>query len=139
VLRVVADPGVLVSAVLTSSGPPAQLVDRWRLGEFDLVVSPKLLAELEEVLLRPKFRAYVDEHDVRAFTEALAAEAITVGDPAGVERITPDPDDDYLIALGVAAGADAIVSGDVHLTELGGSPVAVLTPRELLERLEALR
>lgn len=135
-LRVVADPGVLVSAVLASTGPPAQIVDRWRSGEFDLVVSPKLLAELEEVLLRPKFQAVVAEGDAGAYVDALAAEAVLVADPENVERVTADPDDDYLVALAVAAGADALVSGDVHLTELVDAPVSVLTPRQLLERLE---
>jgi putative PIN family toxin of toxin-antitoxin system len=133
VLRVVADPGILASAVIASAGPPAQIVDRWRSGEFDLVVSPKLLAELEEVLLRPKFHAVVEEGDARAYVDALAAEAVLVADP---ERVTADPDDDYLVALAVAAGADALVSGDVHLTELVDAPVTVLTPRQVLERLE---
>jgi predicted nucleic acid-binding protein len=50
--------------------------------------------------------------------------------------VTADPDDDYLVALAVAAGADALVSGDVHLTELVDAPVIVLTPRQVLERLE---
>jgi putative PIN family toxin of toxin-antitoxin system len=136
VLRVVADPGVLVSAVLASAGPPAQIVDRWRSGEFDLVVSPKLLAELEEVLLRPKFHGVVAEGDAAAYVDALAAEAVLVADPENVERVTADPDDDYLVALAVAAGADALVSGDAHLTELIDAPVPVITPRQLLERLE---
>jgi predicted nucleic acid-binding protein len=32
--------------------------------------------------------------------------------------VTEDPDDDYLVALAVAAQADVFVSGDHHLTEL---------------------
>jgi hypothetical protein len=135
VLRVVADPGVLVSAALTRTGPPAEILDRWRSGEFDLVGSPKLLRELEEVLLRPRFQSAVSEDDVRDYVDGLSAEAVLIPDPDEVPAFTPDPDDDYLVALAVAAGADAIVSGDAHLTELEDPPVPVLTPRELVERL----
>lgn len=134
-LRVVADPGVLVSAVLSATGPPALIVDRWRAGDFDLVVSPKLLMELEEVLLRPRFRALVSEDDAHAYVDALAAEALVVADPEDVERVTRDPDDDYLVALAIVARADAIVSGDADLTQLVEPPVPVLTPRELLDQL----
>jgi len=135
VQRVVLDPGVLVSAVLSSGGPPAQIVDRWRSGEFDLIVSPKLLAELLEVLLRPQFQSFVEEHEARAYVAALAGEAVLVDDPEDPPAVTPDPDDDYLIALADVGGADAIISGDSHLTDLNRPPVAVLRPRDFLDEL----
>jgi uncharacterized protein len=136
VLRVVLDPGVLVSAVLGSKGAPAEVLDRWRDGEFDMVVSPALLGELERVLLRPKFRHAALEDEVRAYVDALAREGVLVLDPQHVPAVTVDPADDYLVALAAAAGADAIVSGDKDLTELADPPVPVLTPREFLWRLE---
>ena len=134
-LRVVLDPGVLVSAVLSTAGPPAEALDDWRAGEFDLVVSPGLLGELEEVLLRPKFRASVTEDDVRGYVDALAAEAVVLPDPADPPAVTEDPDDDYIVALAVAAGADAIVSGDAYLLHRADAPVPVLSPRAFVERL----
>ncbi|MBA2360152.1 MAG: putative toxin-antitoxin system toxin component, PIN family [Actinobacteria bacterium] len=136
-LRVVLDPGVLVSGVLATGGPPAKIVDRWREGEFDLVVSPKLLEELRDVLLRPRFRPFLDESDVEAYVAALRAEGVLVDDPEDPPAVTEDSDDDYLIALAVAAPADLIVSGDSHLTGLVDSPVAILRPREFLDELEA--
>lgn len=134
-LRVVLDPGVLVSAVLSRGGPAAEALDRWRAGEFDLVVSAKLLGELEEVLLRPKFQASVSEGDARGYVDALAAEAILVVDPASVPAFTGDPGDDYLVALARAASADVLVSGDAHLTELVEPPVPLETPRNFVARL----
>ena len=134
-LRVVIDPGVLIAAVISRSGAPAGLLDRWRDGEFDLVVSPHLLDELEEVLLRPKFQALVAEDDVRAYAEALAASGLAFDDADDPPEVTSDRDDDYLFALARASGADAIVSGDRHLTDLADPPVPVLSPRALLERL----
>jgi predicted nucleic acid-binding protein len=48
--------------------------------------------------------------------------------------VTRDPNDDYLVALAVAAQADALISGDRDLTDLQ-TPVPILTPRMFLVRL----
>ena len=135
-LRVVLDPGVLVSAVISPTGAPAEVLDAWREGQFDAVVSPKLLDELEDVLLRPKFRVYASVDEVGTYVEALAAGAVAFDDPAEPPRVTRDPGDDYLLALARAAQADAIVSGDKHLTQLADVAVPVMSPRELLGTLE---
>jgi putative PIN family toxin of toxin-antitoxin system len=47
-----------------------------------------------------------------------------------------DPGDDYLVALAHAANAEVLVTGDVDLLSLEEPDVPVLTPRELVERLE---
>jgi uncharacterized protein len=65
--RVVLDCNVFISALLSPSGSPAQVLDRWANGDFEVIVSPLLLAELERVLGRPKFAASID----RAHVEGL--------------------------------------------------------------------
>jgi uncharacterized protein len=135
VLRVVLDPGVLVSAVLSRSGAPAEALDAWRDGAFDLIVSPLLLDELEEVLLRPRFSECMSPDQVRAYVDALAVEGVAFDDPDDPPRVTRDRDDDYLFALAIAARADFIVSGDKDLTSVPSPPCAVLTPRAFLDRL----
>ncbi|MGC8511277.1 MAG: hypothetical protein ACP5PB_10455 [Acidimicrobiales bacterium] len=47
--------------------------------------------------------------------------------------ITDDPDDDFLVALADPVGADALVSGDPHLTTVRREGVSVLTPRAALD------
>jgi putative PIN family toxin of toxin-antitoxin system len=135
VLRVVLDPGVLISAVLSRPGAPAEALDAWRDGAFDLVVSPLLLDELEEVLLRPRFSEYASPDQVRAYVDALAVEGVAFDDPEDRAHVTRDRDDDNLFALAVAARADFIVSGDKDLTSVPSPPCAVLTPRAFLDRL----
>lgn len=46
--------------------------------------------------------------------------------------VTRDPKDDYLVAIALAARADAITSGDDELHAAKDLGVEVLTPRELL-------
>jgi len=44
--RIVLDCNVFVSALLSPRGSPAQILDQWADGDFDVVISPLLLAEL---------------------------------------------------------------------------------------------
>jgi uncharacterized protein len=131
VARAVLDPGVLVSALINPTGTPAKLLTATRSGGFELIVSPLLLEELRLVLLRKKFRRYVDLDVVNRYVGLLRRDAAMATDPAKPPPIRcADPDDDYLIALGHSRGA-ALVSGDGHLLELAGE-IPVFTPSEFL-------
>jgi len=106
-----------------------------------MVVNRQLLYELERVLLRRKFRRYVSFGEVVGYVTWLHERAETGHIPATeLPRYTEDPDDDYLVALALAAGADYLVSGDQDLLDLGRISdgegrilTRVLTPREFLE------
>lgn len=132
--RAVLDPGVLVSALITPTGTPAKLLNTTRSGSFELVVSPLLLEELRLVLLRDKFRRYVDLDVVDQYLGLLRRDAEMAADPAGPPPIhCADPDDDYLIALACGRSA-TLVSGDGHLLELAGT-IPVFSPAEFLAAL----
>lgn len=133
-MRALLDVNVLVSGLLTRSGAPAQLLGKWLEGEFELVATERLLAELETTLARPKLRAHIDEAEVSGFLELLRGLAEMTKDPDTEPSVTSrDPDDDYLIAAAAAARA-TLVSGDTHLLELE-SAIPVLTPRAFLDTL----
>jgi putative PIN family toxin of toxin-antitoxin system len=135
--RAVLDTNVLVSALISPGGPSASLLLELRAGAFELVVSPQLLAELREVLARPKFRAYVTATEVAGYLDLVKHESALYEDPRpSGETLSTDPDDEYLIDLARAAAADALVSGDSHLLDLRGV-VPVMTPAEFLARLAA--
>jgi len=132
VRRVVLDPGVLVSALIAPNGSPARLLREIRAGGLELIVSPLLLGELEEVLARPKFRRYADLATVREYVGLLRREALAAPDPDDPSPLrSPDPDDDYLIALAQSQNA-VLVSGDKHLLDIGGG-APILAPADLLK------
>ena len=117
--RAVLDPNILISALLSPRGAPARLVAHWLAGEFELVVSERLLTELERALAYPKLRARISADDATAFVEFLRESAdVTADPPETLPAGSPDPGDDYLIALAAASRA-ALVSGDRHLLGLG--------------------
>lgn len=122
--RAVLDPGVLVSALISPGGAPAKLVAQAVAGEFELVVSPALLTELDEVLRREKFRPHFDLETAVEFVALLRRGATNADDPEQSPPLrSSDPDDDYLIALAHSRNA-VLVSGDSDLLDLtGGAPI----------------
>jgi len=95
------------------------------------VVSPRLLEELDGVLRRDKFRDWLDLDQVTVFMTELERLAETSEDPTQIPEVSPDPDDDCLIALARRTATDALVSGDPDLTGLALDDLPVLTPRQL--------
>jgi putative PIN family toxin of toxin-antitoxin system len=134
VRRAVLDPGVLVSALITPSGTPAKLLAKAHRGELELIVSPVLLAALEGVLRQEKFRRYVGLDAVSDYLALLRRLAVLTADPVGPPPLrSPDPDDDYLIALAHSSSA-ILVSGDSDLLDMsGGAPICA--PADLLPAL----
>ena len=133
-MRALLDVNVLISGLLAGNGAPANLLGKWLEGEFELVATERLLAELETTLARPKLRVNVDEAEVSGFVELLRGLAEMVDDLNAEPHVTSrDSNDDYLIAAAAAARA-TLVSGDAHLLELEGS-IPVLTPRAFLDSL----
>lgn len=126
---------MLISALISGKGAPRSLLWLWLEGAFELIVCHSPLAELERVLLRPKFRPYVRANEVRAYVALLRRLSSIEPDPEVTTGLTPDPGDDYLVALARAAEAHFLVSGDPHLTEIKQARPPVLTPRAFLRRL----
>lgn len=137
-IRVVADANVLISAALARSpaAPSALVLDAALDGRIELVSSPSLLAEITSVLARERLRRYLSVDEAERFVADLASQtALSTDAPKPHPAICRDPADDYLIALALHAGAEAIVTGDRDLLEITDPPVTVLTPRALVERL----
>jgi putative PIN family toxin of toxin-antitoxin system len=134
-VRAVIDTNVLLSGLLWF-GPPHRLIELVRDGTLTLIASPALLAEFSEVISRPKFQAIVarsatDVDQLMAELQLLAE----VLDPAPLSgRISRDPDDDMILALATAAGADLVISGDADLLVVAQyGNIRIVTPAEALE------
>jgi predicted nucleic acid-binding protein len=63
--------------------------------------------------------------------------SLTADPPPPHPAVCRDPADDYLVALAYSANADAVVTGDRDLLSLAEPGLSVITPRELVERLES--
>ncbi len=133
-MRAVLDVDVLVSALVSPRGAPGLIVARWSAGDFELVVSPLLLTELDETLARPKLRKRVSESEASRFVVALREAATVQADPEAAPARSDDSDDDYLLALAEQAAA-FLVSGDHHVLALSAA-MPIRTPRKFLDLLD---
>ncbi len=133
--RAVVDTNVLIAAAIKPTGTCRELLDAAVELQWQPVLSPQLLSELETVMRRAKFSSKLTEEAIQDFIAGLVDISEVVADPPSTATHTLDPDDDYLVALALAARVDVLVSGDRHLTDLASSSVLVQTPRDFLARV----
>lgn len=128
-MLVVLDTNVLLSALRADGSPPAAILDAWRAGRFSLVTSSEQIEEFKRAARYPKLRPYLPRRAVgRVVNELRSAELL-------LERLrragdSPDPGDDYLLAMAAASGADVLVTGDKALLALTRIGVTrIVSPR----------
>lgn len=137
-MRVVLDTNILIGALITKGTPPDRLYRAWLRGQIELVTSTAQMVELADVLARPPLQKFLDADEVAAIVENLDTRALILVDPPGV-NLSPDPQDNPILAAAITGKADLIVSGDKkHVLALGEvEGIPVVTAREALERLGA--
>ena len=136
-MRVVLDTNVVVSAVLIRRGNERRILDAWRRGAFDLVISPPLLEELGRVLSYPRIRnaRWMTDTEVVELLEALAEDSVVVEGRLDV-RASRDRGDDLFLATAADGDADYLVSGDRDLLTLGSyRSVMIVRPAAFLALL----
>jgi uncharacterized protein len=132
--RVVIDTNIWLSAAISKSGAPAQVVRRV-LQMGIPVFSKATFAELEARLWKPKFDRYLSMETRRAILHDANAVAHWADIPAelAIQTYSRDPDDDKFIHTALAASAAWLVTGDQDLLVIETPlPVRILTVGEAL-------
>ena len=110
-MRVVIDTNIIVSALITAAGNPAKIVDAWQDGKFTLLTCAELSDELYATLQKPRVAELIKPHRAGRLVNQIKRLANDVGPLPQVVR-SPDPNDDFLLAMAEAGGADYLVTGD---------------------------
>ena len=134
-LKVVLDTNIIVSASISRSGSPYQVVQAWRRQEIILVLSRAIVEEVTEVLGRPYFREkhHITKSDIASLGQSLERQAMMVVPKEHLDVIGDDPDDDRVLECVVEGGADYLVTGDHHLLELRRyRAIPLVTAKEFL-------
>jgi len=136
-MRVVLDTNVLISGLLIQSSAPARLIALWRAKRFDLVTALEQLDEITRVTRYPSVRARLPVALAGRLVNDLRNVALLVDPRTPVDR-SPDPHDNYLLAIAEACAADYLVTGDkVDLLALvRHRTTPIVTVRAFLDLLE---
>lgn len=129
-MLVVLDTNVFISALLSSKGPPAELIKRWEADEFGVVLSQILINELKPSLAYPRIKKYLkaSEQTIGAIIDKLGNIAAVVEPQVELDVIGKDPEDNRLLECAIAGGAAYIISGDAHLLDLKEYQGIVILP-----------
>jgi putative PIN family toxin of toxin-antitoxin system len=127
-LGVVIDTNVIVSALLSPGGSPAQVLTLALDGKIEIFYSQEIMAEYQEVLSRSKFG--FDGERIFLILEALSDLGVLT--TTKISK-TPMPDDKDRIFYDTAKAVGVLlVTG--NLKHYPVEPF-VITPRELLEKI----
>ena len=118
-IRAVLDTNVFISATLSKnpSSPTREILDRWKHGEFILLICTPLAEEIVEKLVDHR----IDDNLIGTLVERLAqlAEWVEVP-PEKIENLLSDADDNIIVACAVEGGANYLVTYDPHFDSLDG-------------------
>jgi putative PIN family toxin of toxin-antitoxin system len=125
-LRVVLDTNIIVSSLISKSGPPAQIIDAWRQLKFILITSPAILEEIRAILKHPRIckKYKIADEDIDTLINLLNQFAFIVPGEANVAGAVPaDPADEKFLACALdgqatSCSTNLLVSGDHHLLDL---------------------
>lgn len=135
--RAVLDTNVFVSAALSKNptSPTREIIERWKRGEFVLLICAQIAEEVAEKL---RDRS-IDADKIESLVEGLARLAEWVEVPhEKIEALLADPDDNVVVACAVNGKANYIVTYDPHFDSLGGEYHGVKIVKAI-PFLEALR
>lgn len=120
-LRVVLDTNVVLSALVFNSPTSRQLRQAWQSGRLHPCACTATIQELMRVLAYPKFKlAAADQRELLADFVPFV-QVVRMPDPPPAVPRCRDPHDEVFMQLALAAGADALVSGDLDLLSLAGA------------------
>lgn len=120
-LKVVLDANVYVSAILSKIGNPQEILQQWRTGTFEIIVSQDTLTELSRVLKYPKIAELHGwtEGEIEEFIKLLSEEAVFVTPQIKLDVVKADESDNRYLECAVAGQASYLITGDKrHLLPL---------------------
>jgi uncharacterized protein len=110
-MRVVLDTNILISALMVQAGHPAAIYHAWQEGHFTLLTCAEHLDELRATLRKPAIAERIKPYKAGRLVNELKELAEIIGPLPPVKR-SPDPTDDFLLALSEVGKADYLVTGD---------------------------
>ena len=114
-MRAVIDTNLWISALFGKN--VADLLDLIQSGNVEVVTDERQIAEIEDVLSRPKIKKLVGAERLAVMRRFLRRKAKLIKPKRRIQACR-DPNDDYLLEIAVEGKAVVLVSGDADLLTL---------------------
>ena len=136
-MRVVLDTSILISALISPGGWPDKIYQAWRTGQFTLVTSEEQLDEFRRVTRYPRLRAYLKPSLAGTMVNEVRLLSIVLTKLPKVDA-SPDPEDNFVLAMAEAGHADYLVTRDkLGLLDLGRHKATrILSVAQMADLLE---
>jgi putative PIN family toxin of toxin-antitoxin system len=137
--QVVLDTNVIVSGLRSRRGSAFRLLTLVGTESFDIHLSVPLVLEYQEVLSRELSNLYISATEVEDFIEFHCLTATNHRIFFLWRPYLPDPKDDMVLELAVAAGCDSVVTYNIRdFVGIEKFGIQVITPAEFLKSIGAL-
>ena len=136
-MRVVLDTNILISALISPKSVARQLYEAARSGRIELVTCAAQLEEFRRATRYPRVQRYIRPAEAGTMLNELRELAAYVEVKNKVD-VSPDPSDNFLLAMAETSQAEYLVTGDKEdLLALGRHGKAqIVTVRKLVEILK---
>ena len=128
------DTSVLVAGLRSNRGASFQILRAIRAGDIRIAVSVSLVLEYESVVLRPGLLPHFTADELRRIVDGLCQLADHQQVFFAWRPFLPDPDDDLVLELAVAASAAFVITHNI--SDFRGSEsmgVRAVTPATTLD------
>jgi putative PIN family toxin of toxin-antitoxin system len=130
-IRVVLDTNILISALLSPQGPPAQVFLMTILEpDTQLCVSGDIFAEYEELIRRPRLNR--SDNEIEGTLRTIREKGLWVKPTEKVQACS-DPDDNIFLECAQAADAQYLVTGNAKHFPAAWASTQIVTARQFLD------
>ncbi len=131
-MRIVADTNLLISSIFWN-GPPYKIILLALDKKIDIFISEFILNEVRNVLKNPKEGFCLTEQEIEDIIRVILSYVKIVKPREIKEIVMRDPKDDNILACGLTAKADFIITRDKDLLDLKEYvKIKIITPEQFL-------
>ena len=110
-MKVVLDTNILISALISKTAAPHHIYQAWRDKRLTVLTCAKQLVEVREVTRRVAVALRIKPAEAGRLVNSLRDLAVVLDDLPLVQ-LSPEPKDDFILALAQAGSARYVVTGD---------------------------
>ena len=135
-MRVVLDTNIFIAALIVPGGSNYRLVEHWKRGNYTLLTSKTQLSELRRVSKEKPYQGLIRRPQAGTLVKLIRRRALVLN-PGPVLDVSPDPDDNLILAIATGGKADYLASLNMqHVVKLEKvGKTKILHAKELLKLL----